>query len=370
MAIVHSGSAGSTYAINPRVAANNHWSFSILGEAHTRTPQAVQDIIEKIGPLPPRNLPRFEEIDYATRVMTDVVLPEINPDVALIWFNEPDTSFHYKYLGSAETLSVMAHVDKAFARILSAIQSRSDAEDVAVLVASDHGQISSSGEVRIADLLSQAGHPAVMSTDQDLSGAAICVTGGNMGEIRVLDGDMDRRDAIARWLMQQDFTGMLMTPSQDPVHGMVEGTFSTQLVGLQHARVPELVYVLRSSLDHDPYGLPGLGLITGSVPVGGGMHGGLNRHELNTVLILGGSAATRQGRSEAAVGIIDIGPTILDLLGLGAPASMQGRSLVAPLQPVAAAPVTYRTGLGDFKQQLSLTRRGNATFLLHGERIA
>jgi phosphonoacetate hydrolase len=369
MAVVHSGSAGSTYALNPRAAANGHWSFSILGEAHTRTPHAVQEAIERFGPLPPRNLPRFEEIDYATRVLTELVLPELNPDVALIWFNEPDTSFHYKFLDSEETRAVMAHVDAAFARILAAISARPDAGEIAVLIASDHGQISSSGEIDIAALLNSAGHPAVMASKRDLNGARLAITGGNMGEIRILDGDTERRDAVARWLMQQDFIGMVMTPSDDPVRGAVEGTFSTALVGLQHARAPELVYVLRSGLDNDSHGLPGLGLITGSVPVGGGMHGGLNRHELNTVLILGGLAANGPARSAAPVGIIDIAPTILDLLGLSAPASMQGRSLLSPRTSAPAELVTHTVGVNGFRQQLTISRRGTATFLMHGERV-
>lgn len=370
VAAVHTGSAGSSYAINPRVAANGHWTFSMLGEAHTRTPHAVQEVVERFGPLPPRNLPRFEEIDYATRVLTDLVLPELNPDVALIWFNEPDTSFHYKFLGSEQTHAVMAHADAAFARILAAIGKRPDAEEIAVLIASDHGQISSSGEVDIAGLLTRAGHPAAMASKRDLTAVKLAVTGGNMGEIRILDGDMEHRDAVALWLMQQDFIGMVMTPSDDPVRGVVEGTFSTALVGLQHARAPELVYVLRSSLDTDAHGLPGLGLITGSVPVGGGMHGGLNRHELNTVLILGGVAANGRRRSTAAVGIIDIAPTILDLMGLTAPPGMQGQSLLGTGNGISAEIVTHSVGKNDFRQQLTLARRGNATFLMHGERVA
>ena len=50
------------------------------------------------------------------------------------------------------------------------------------------------------------------------------------------------------------------------------------------------------------------------------MHGGFNHHELNTVLILGGAA--HRGESDmlfVPAGIIDIAPTILDLLDLAPP---------------------------------------------------
>jgi phosphonoacetate hydrolase len=369
-AVVHSGSAGSTYAINPRAAAHGHWTFSVMGGEATRTPQAVDEVVERFGPLPPRTLPRFEETDYVTRVFTEHVLAEMDPDVALIWFNEPDTSFHYKFLASDETDAIVTAVDKAFGRIRAAIEARSDAEEIAIIVASDHGQISSSGVADIAGLLSEAGHKAARASVRAINGAAVTVTGGNMGEIRIVDGDMDRRDQIARWLMQRDEIGMVFTPSDDPVQGAVAGTFSTGLVGLDHARQPELVYVLRSDTSLDPHGLPGLGLITGGVPVGGGMHGGLNRHELNTVLILGGAAHSgAPGKTEAPAGIVDIAPTILDLLGLAAPASMRGASLMSgDIRHHKAEIETFETGSGAFRQTFAIARRGNHAFPVHGGR--
>lgn len=370
-AIVHSGSAGSTYAINPRAAANGHWTFSVMGGEATRTPHAVDEIVERFGALPPRNLPRFEETAYVTRVFIEHVLATMDPDVALIWFNEPDTSFHYKFLASAETDAIMTAVDAAFGRILAAIKARPDADDIAIIVASDHGQISSSGVADIASLLTEAGHKAARASARQINGAAITVTGGNMGEIRMVNGDIERRDQIARWLMQRDEIGMVFTPSDDPVHGEVEGTFSLALVGLDHARQPELVYVLRSGTEIDAHGLPGLGLITGGVPVGGGMHGGLNRYELNTVLILGGAACGGAAHtSSAPSGIVDIAPTVLDLLGLSAPASMLGASLMsAAIRHQAPEPESFETGTGSFRQRLSIVRRGGHLFPVHGGRI-
>ena len=370
LAVVHSGSAGSAYAINPRAAANGHWTFSVMGREHTRTPHAVDEMVDRFGPLPPRTLPRFEETEYVTRVFVEHVLGEMNPDVALVWFNEPDTSFHYKFLGSAETHQIMAAVDAAFGRILSAITKRPDAGEIAIIAASDHGQISSSGVADITSLLSEAGHPAARASARQMNGAKVAVTGGNMGEIRMLDDDLERRDAIARWLMQRDEIGMVFTPSDDPVRGHLEGTFSLKLVGLDHPRAPELVYVLRSSAEADAHGLPGLGLITGGVPVGGGMHGGLNRHELNTVLILGGVASPNAAMSHAPAGIVDIAPTILDVLGIEAPASMLGASLASGgLHHITDALETHQVGFGTFSQQMIISRRGQHLFPMHGGRI-
>ncbi len=371
LAIVHTGSAGSAYLLNPRAAEHGHWTFTILGEDATRTPDAVREAVEHFGPLPPRALPRFAEIDYAERVFREHVLATMAPDVALIWFNEPDTSSHYRFIGSPETGRILTHADAAFGRILDAIEARADASETAIIVASDHGQIAGTGVIELDRLLTEAGHPAAMASQRPLKGAAVALTGGNMGEIRLRDGDRDRRDAIARWLMGRDEIGMVFTASEDAILGSVDGTFSTSLVGLAHERGPDLVYVLRSELGPDDHGLPGRGLITaGDVPAGGGMHGGLNRHELNTVLMLGNVAATTPGLSEAPCGLVDIAPTILDLMGLAAPASMSGRSLLGrEMQVRRLAIVTHEAGTGSFRQRLESVERDGHRFFVHGGRV-
>lgn len=371
LAVVHTGSAGSAYAINPRADRHGHWTFSMLGAEHSRTPEAVTEVIDRFGPLPARDLPRFAETDHAARIMVEHVLADLDPDVALIWFNEPDTSFHYRFLGSPETLAIIRHVDAAFGRILDAVAARPDAGDITVIAASDHGQISSHGQFDMAAALTGAGHPAAKAADEWVNGAAVTVTGGNMGEIRMVDGDMDRRAAIARWLMDQPEIGMVLSPSDDPVAGSVPGSFSLGLVGLDHpGRAPDLVYVLRSDTGDDVHGLPGRGLITGGVPVGGGMHGGLNRHELNTMLAIGRPVASGNGTIDGrACGIIDIAPTVLDLLGLRPARTMRGRTLLsADAAPVSRLTRSHATGMGSFRQHLTVAGTEHRVFAVHGGR--
>lgn len=368
LAVVHTGSAGSAHLINPRARANGHWTFSIFGRDHTQTPEAVDEVVARFGPLPPRTLPRFEETDYAEQVFREHVLADMQPDVALIWFNEPDTSFHYRFLGSPETLSVLKAVDAAFGRILAWIDDQPDAERYTVIAASDHGQISMSGALPLSDLLGQQGHAGRRAAERTLAGASFSMTGGDMGEIRILEGGTARRDAIASWLREQDFLGMLFSPARNEVEGEVDGSLSLALVDLDHARAPDLVYVLRSDHSPDAHGNPGLGLMTkGDVPVGGGMHGGLNRHELNTVLMARGPGFVAGDLDERPCGIIDIAPTILTALGLKPAATMTGQSLS---QPVAALEPTrsFEAGADTFRQRLERADRGSSRILLGGSR--
>ena len=367
LAVVHTGSAGATHIINPRARANGHWTFSALGRDGTPTPAAVDQVIARFGALPPRRLPRFEEVDYAERVFREHVLGSLKPDVALIWFNEPDTSAHYRFLGSAETLAVLAAADAAFGRILEWIDAQADAERYTVIAASDHGQITMGEALPLADLMRAAGHDARRTAGRALVGASFAMTDGNMGEIRVLEGGPARRDAIARWLMEQDFIGMVFSAPRNEVEGTIPGTFALSLVDLDHARAPELVYVLRSDDRADSHGLPGLGMVTcGDIPVGGGMHGGLNRHELNSVLIMRGEGFAEGSLDTRACGIIDIAPTVLAALGIAPPDAMTGRSLLASASPTQTQ--VHEVSAGAFRQRLTLAQREGSRILLAGGR--
>lgn len=345
MAVVHTGSTGSTYLINPRARANGHWTFSIAGADASETPEAVTDMIARFGPLPERTLPRFGEIDYAAQVMTEHVLPDRRNAVSLVWFNEPDTSYHYKMLGSPETQQVLTHVDAAFGRILDWVEAQPDAERIAVLAASDHGQVSSRELVALPELLSTAGHPTRRPGERTLDGCVVTYTGGNMGEIRVLDGGISRRDAVARWLCEQPFIGGLYSPGRDGVVGLAPGSLSYALVGLDHVRQPDLVYVMKSSTAEDPFGIPGSCLISGGgIPVGGGMHGGLNRHELNTTLILSAPTVVAGAVDARACGIVDIAPTVLSLLEVPTAETMIGRALTLSATELRTARYDARHG--------------------------
>lgn len=363
LAVVHTGSAGSAHFINPRARANGHWTFSMHGTGATQTPEAVEAAIARLGPLPERELPRLQELAYGGRVMTELVLPELRPEVALIWFNEPDTTFHYRGLGSSDAMAGLRAADRAFGAILDWVEAQPDAERIAVVVASDHGQISTGSVEPLFETARNAGFD--LSAAKAIDGAALVATGGMSGEIRLREGDRAEIGRIADWLMRQPAIGHVFSPDRNGVEGEVPGTLSLALMGTGHAdRQPELMFVLKSSLDQDEYGLPGLGAMTpGDVPLGGGMHGGINPHELNTVLILGG---TGEGAvSQEPAGIIDIGPTVLGLLGLAPAAGMVGRNLAAPAREEARI-ARHSAGAGAFAQHVDIVEQDGRRFILGG----
>lgn len=362
MAVVHSGSSGSAFLINPKARENGHWTFSIHGRDFSATPEAVDAMIERFGPLPEPALPRFPQMDRATDVFIDHVLVERRPDVALMWLPEPDTSYHYREIGSDDSLAALRHADACFGRVLEAI----DLETTAVFVLSDHGQITVNEAVPLWDRLRAAGFDAATKGED----VAIVGTSGASGEIRLRAPDNGLRDRIAAFLGEQPEVAMLFTRSRNGVDGEAPGTLALDLLDLQHDRAPDLAFVLRSSTDADHAGLPGLGLYMGGVPLHGGMHGGLNRHELSTVLIAAGAGIARAGLVGAPAGLPDIAPTILDLLGVPAPASMTGRALAEALGRTSedmAREEVLATSLGGSRiQTLERTHFAGRRYLVSG----
>ena len=89
------------------------------------------------------------------------------------------------------------------------------------------------------------------------------------------------------------------------------------------------------------------------------------------MLILGGAASPGGAEmSPAPAGIIDIAPTILDLLGVAPSASMRGISLMAADTSGQPDAETYEAGASTFRQRLTVVRRGAHPFPVHGGRIA
>lgn len=363
LAVVHTGSAGSAHFINPRARANGHWTFSMHGPDATQTPEAVEEAIKRLGPLPERELPRLQELAYGGRVMTDIVLPT-RPDVALIWFNEPDTTFHYRGLGSPEAMAGLREADRAFGTILDWVEAQADAERIAVIVASDHGQISTGSVEPLFETAVRGGFD--LSAAKAINGATLVATGGISGEIRLGEGDRGEIERIAAWLMEHPAVGHVFSRNRNGVEGDVAGTLSLDLMGTGHAeRQPELMFILKSTVDADQYGLPGLGAMTpGDVPLGGGMHGGINPHELNTVLILGDAGGHGEVSQEPA-GIIDIGPTVLGLLGLQPAATMMGRNLATPAREEARE-ARHSASSGAFTQHVDIVEQDGRRFIIGG----
>jgi phosphonoacetate hydrolase len=368
LAVVQTGTPGATHFLNPRAAENKHWTFSIHGREATPTPEAIDEAIKQIGPFEPdKGVPRLNDIEYATRLVTEYVLPKLAPEVTIVWYAEPDVAFHYAEIGSATSKRTLTFVDRCFGRLLAWISAQPDSEDYAVIAASDHGHISTTDQINLNGLLTKAGFP---TKEGVLDGAMLATTGGNSGEIRILDGDHRTLERVNEWLQAQDFIGMMFSKGRNEIEGHLPGTFAFELAGLAHDRAPDLFFVMRSDEGPDQHGLPGRGLFTDLVPVGGGIHGGLNRYEMNTLLMVRAPGLIPAATiTNAHAGIIDIAPTVLDLLGLAIPDSMTGASLLEVPKAAFPEPKTYNARHGRWSQEIEIAGDDARSFIRRGSRL-
>jgi len=369
-AVVHTGSAGSAYLVNHKAALHGHWTFSIHGHAHTQTPEAVHEVVDRFGPLPDGALPRFSDVDYGADVMVEHVLKKRRPDVALIWFSEPDSSYHFREIGSDEAVDITKRVDEHFGRILDEVASGPDADETVVIAMSDHGQIAIAESVDVHRILRDIGLPAAEHPGPGIE----AVLGLGIGlDITLIDRTDAKLEAAARALMAHSAVGLLFSSSKSANEGIVSGTLPYRAVGIEHPRAADLVCVLRSSIEADQHGIPGRAACTIpiDVPMGGGMHGGLNRHEQNTMLAFGGLDFPALGAIQDPADLTDIVPTLLALLNVKRPVSMTGQPLAAVMGNKRCHVETIRlqAGQGAFGQQVSLAVGGPHPIVLQGDRL-
>jgi len=359
MTSMHSGSPGSGMLINHTVAKGGHRTFSVYGEAGTLTPDIVSRVVSACGPLPGQDVPKLDVVAYTGSVARHFALAQDQSDVTVLWLPEPDTSFHFCGIHSEGADQAMHAADTAFAEILETVAAGKHCKSTAVIAMSDHGQIATSALIDLRGDLRADGFRAGESPGDDVD---ILMTGGNMGELRPMSPDPGLIADLGRWLMERDSVGMVFADPQ-----LVEGAFAPALVHQTHARSADLLYVMRSDTSDGPGGLPGLGVYTGGVPLGGGMHGGLNPYEMNTVLAISTPDGRRGEVDDAPASLTDIAPTILDLLGLEI---SNGGRILPLLEGDSEQPVTETLAAGAFGFDQRLTRASMAgrDYIIEGGR--
>jgi len=323
LAVVSAGSPGQTLLAHPLAEALGAFRWN----AEDTDTAAARRVAARLGATPPAAVPNIPRVEHAARVLTEVVLPELVPDVALLWCPEPDVSFHYRGLLAGETRAALAAADAALGRVLAWREARPDAAEIAVLVLSDHGHVTGHRKLDIAAELRRGGFAAGQDAEAEVVVAPAAAPG-----LWLRDPGLAPR--LADWLAGQPWAGPLL--ARDPA--LLPGALPLSLLDAAHARSADLMLLLAGEEAPDAWGLPGRAPFDAQdVPEGGGMHGGLHRRELATVLVADGGPFRRGATVQAACDLTDIAPTLLHLLGLPV-AGMQGRVLTEGWVAAADSP--------------------------------
>ena len=361
---VNSGGNGNAFVQNPHPdgggGATIHSEFTI--------PAGLRAEMEaRFGAWPEKRRPDLERITYAMGIVRSLVLSDSPPGVVFFWSSEPDSSQHDAGVGSGKAVRSLNHLDAELGTLFEELHRTGRNTDTNVIVVSDHGYSTVSETVPVEAMLREAGFPTV----ERPGGVAAAANGGAV-LFYVHDGEHGTADRLAEWLMSQPWCGPVVASE---AVGPVEGTVAAEIVGAEGPRAPDLAVSLAWSSEENAAGVPGHAYCVGAAP-GLGMHGSMSAHEMRCTLIAAGPGFKQATVSELPTGNVDVGPTVLNLLGLEAPAGADGRVVQEAMvggaqvrEPVSedreyTAERTVRGG--KFRQTVSVSRVGKTAYVDYG----
>ena len=265
---IGTGTSGNAYVHNPNAAtaggATIHPDFALPRPLYA-------ELTQRFGEWPAQDLPNTARLVHARRILTEFVLPERDPAVALLWSSEPDKTQHEDGVGLGRTPQALAEADAEFGELLAWLEEHGRADATDVFIASDHGYSTISEVVRLEQLLREAG----FATIDRPGGVAVAANGGS-ALLYVGDGQPEAAEKLTAWLVAQPWCGPLFASERV---GQPAGTLPLALLGCEGPRSPDLIMSFPWQSVENPAGYAGHAPATGGA-VGQGQHGSLSRHEL------------------------------------------------------------------------------------------
>ncbi|MDQ7249323.1 alkaline phosphatase family protein [Dongia sedimenti] len=327
LAVVSTSSPGAAWIMHHRAAAFGHFSYSTYGAAFSNLTAEDRDGLARLGPIPAGGKPATARIEHATTVVIEHLYPKVDPDIAILWYSDPDATAHAFGIDAPETLAAQRGADTAFGRLIDWWRRGHGPENI--LVMSDHGQITG-----IEDVAPEAA----------MDGLGVDLLPGYYSSLYMTAPTPERIDAAVARLVAQPWCGLVFVNPQDGIEPP-EGSLDARLVGSGHRRSATIGVVLRASAPQGPDAqAPGHCLFAKDIEPGGGIHGGLHREELANVLAAAGPAFRGGFRSETPCWLPDVAPTLLSLLGIPCP-DVDGRVLTEALGRGGDAPEIARRRL-------------------------
>ena len=359
---IGTGTSGNAYVHNPNAAtaggATIHPDFALPRPLHA-------ELAQRFGEWPAQDLPNTARLTHARRILTEFVLPERDPAVALLWSSEPDKTQHEDGVGLGRAPQAIAEADAEFGELMDWLETNGRADTTDVFIASDHGYSTISDVVRIEQLLREAEFPTI-----DYPGGVAVAANGGSALLYVNDSDAKTAERLTAWLVAQNWCGPLFASERV---GYPAGTLPLALLGCEGPRSPDLIMSFPWQSVDNPAGYPGFAPATGGA-IGQGQHGSLSRHELRNTGLAGGPSFKQETIVETPTGNIDLAPTILHLLGLDAEASaMDGRVLTEALKRGSPVPTPdrqiHKAERPGFGQELQVSAVGKTQYVDWGNRL-
>ena len=311
-------------------------------------------------------MPNLGRIDWVARAYREAIAPERDPTVAILWFSDPDTPYHYCGIDSAEADAGIRAGDRALGELLDWRGNSGREQSLQIITMSDHGHVAAVGEpLGVAGRLGEAGFRLSASLAE--GGDAVLVPGSCAS---LLCRDARVQAALVDWLAAQPWAEVILARHMAGAEARPEGTLPLAVAGIDHPRAGDIVFTTLRDEAAGPGGWPGRCLHDNpDIPDGCGLHGGLGRVEARPVLAAEGTAFARARRIEATVGLIDVMAMTLALLEVEAPPPLDGRVPAGALARDAEASEapgereTVRAARAGRRQRIAMTRVGGARYL-------
>ena len=361
------GTSGNAYVHNPTAdvsgGATIHPEFALPRDLH-------ESLLDRFGQWPEETAPTTPRLAHAMRIMTEYVIPERRPAVALIWSYEPDKSQHATGIGSSLSDTAVKEADGQFGDLIRWLRETGRAEDTDVFVVSDHGYSTLFENIGVEASVREAG----FGPGGEPGGVVVAQNGGVV-LFYTRPGDFDTAQRLAAWLMAQRWCGTIT--ASDAVAG-IPGTLPASLVGNQGPRAPELTISFQWDSTPNDAGYSGMCYSTYGEP-GVGQHGSMSPFEMNNILFASGPSFKSALKLDAPSGNLDLAPTILKILGISGNGDLHGRVLEEALAggPEAGG-VEWSTelhhaehDLGEkvYRQQIKISRVGAVSYVDEGNRL-
>jgi len=344
---------------------------SVLVYAGNVLPRSATNIVFKgteDSYFPSNSIPNRNRDQWTTKALAKGLWRQGVPKYSLLWLSEPDASQHANAPGSPNALAAIEHNDQQLGELLKILQEKKVADKTDIIITADHGFSTIGRQVDVLEALKRNKFRAFRRFDDPEKGDILVVGLGGAMSFYVFEHDDAVTKRLVSFLQTTDFTGVIFTRNPMP------GTFPLSAVHLNPPDVePDVVISFRWWPDRNEHGAPGLFASDGGK--GAGSHGSLSPFDMRPNLVACGPSFKRGVISELPTGNIDITPTVLHLLGVQPPHTLDGRvwheALVnsdkpAPTPQSKKIEASAENGIFRWRQYLSITQVGNAVYFDEG----
>jgi hypothetical protein len=269
-----------------------------------------------------------DKVQWATKALIELLLPDPQYDCMVLWLNEPDTANHGHGLGSPQAIEALRLVDACVAEVLSAIDRLGLNNRLDLMLISDHGHAGVQPQKPLGEWLQKYESEHGLSERWLTSDYYLYYQGEDVPDTAELQHLTD-------WLYAQEWCGLVF--AHPDYAESLSGVLSMEaLLGpIGHGRIPVLAVNPKWSDTPNKFGVPGV--LSSISKDKHSTHGSTSPYEMKPFCLGYGPSFKERTVSPVPCGIVDIAPTVCHLLGL-TETGFDGRVLSEGLKGVNAEP--------------------------------